>query len=175
MKMSQYAKDREWNIVIGRPDEIGKKCQLIHTATNAREPVLKSLEVENFCHVTCVGADTPGKKEIATKIVKRADYVVYDHADQVKVRGELQHSFQDLKNHSELGAFLQNPVSTDDFNLTIFDSTGCAAQVRATLCISNNATNFTFVKEMFEMSILYFALDAFLFILKTYNFISRML
>lgn len=131
MKNSGYAKDREWNIVIGSPEQIGKNCQLIHTATNAREPVLKSLDVETFCHVTCVGADTPGKQEIATEIVSRADFVVYDHAEQVKARGELQHSFKSLKNHSELGAFLQNPITTENFNLTIFDSTGCAAQVRA--------------------------------------------
>jgi len=128
MTSSEYAKDREWNIVFGSSEEIGKKCQLIHTATNAREPVLKSIQNEAFCHVTCVGADTPGKQEITTEIVKKADFVVYDHAEQVKTRGELQHSFDQLKNHSELGTFLQNQTNTENFKLTIFDSTGCAAQ-----------------------------------------------
>jgi len=128
MTNSKYAKDREWNIVFGSSEKIGKSCQLIHTATNAREPVLKSIEVETFCHVTCVGADTPGKQEITTEIVKKADFVVYDHAEQVKTRGELQHSFDQLKNHSELGTFLQNQTNTENFKLTIFDSTGCAAQ-----------------------------------------------
>ena len=83
MKTSEYERDREWNIKYGSAHEIGQSCQLIHTATNAREPILKEVKKQPFCHITCVGADTPGKQEIASDIVKSADLVLYDHKEQV--------------------------------------------------------------------------------------------
>ena len=83
--MSEYEPDREWNIEFGSADEIGQSCQLIHTATNAREPILKKVKKDPFCHITCVGADTPGKQEIASDIVKSADVVLYDHKEQVNL------------------------------------------------------------------------------------------
>ena len=53
------------------------------------------------------------------------------------MRGEVQHTFDELEGrHYELGEFLQDPsyyrLITDSLSvcprLTIFDSTGCAAQ-----------------------------------------------
>ena len=47
------------------------------------------------------------------------------------MRGEVQHSFDELSGrHYELGEFLQDSRHLDLVNprLTIFDSTGCAAQ-----------------------------------------------
>ena len=47
------------------------------------------------------------------------------------MRGEVQHTFDELEGrHYELGEFLQDPSHNESVcpRLTIFDSTGCAAQ-----------------------------------------------
>ena len=66
--------------------------------------------------------------------VKSADLISYDHLGQVCERGELQHYFKNKKseNSCELGNILSSPdkykQAIADAKLTIFDSTGMAAQ-----------------------------------------------
>ena len=66
LKNSKFSTDREWKIEVElNSNEILRKCDLIHTVTYARKPVLDELLVKkNFLHITCVGADTPGKQEL---------------------------------------------------------------------------------------------------------------
>ena len=124
MRTSSRKADREWSIEYGSADQIGETCQLIHTATPSRAPILTSVKVDDFCHITCVGADTPGKQEIGAEIVKSADMVVYDHREQVKERGELQHTFGKLENHAELGELLTDPsLKVENAKLTILKAT----------------------------------------------------
>ena len=39
----------------------------------------------DFRHITCVGADTPGKQELELELVKKADLIAFDLFDQGKV------------------------------------------------------------------------------------------
>lgn len=62
MKNSAYPPDREWSFEHYQSPESGgygfKKCELIHTLTPSREPVLSLDDVnisDRFLHVTAVG------------------------------------------------------------------------------------------------------------------------
>ena len=87
MKNSEFELDTEWNISIGTPEEIISNCEVIHTVTPSRDPILELSKnrTENrteFTHITCVGADTPGKQELSTDIITMADLICYDNLEQ---------------------------------------------------------------------------------------------
>ena len=66
LKSSKFASDREWEVEVEQNSEkLMTQCQLVHTVTYAREPVLlKKPREKRFLHITCVGADTVGKQEL---------------------------------------------------------------------------------------------------------------
>ena len=103
MKTSEFESDRTWNIEASSPAEIMASCELIHTGeptvksinktklsllvTPSKEPILQSKDLPsnfNFRHITCVGADTPGKQEVDLEIVKQADLIAFDLFEQGK-------------------------------------------------------------------------------------------
>ncbi|WP_148877026.1 ornithine cyclodeaminase family protein, partial [Serratia marcescens] len=53
--------------------ELAAHCQLIVTTTPSREPILQAADIRPGTHITAVGADAPGKQELATDLVARAD------------------------------------------------------------------------------------------------------
>ena len=103
MKTSEFEPDRTWNIEASSPAEIMASCELIHTGeptvksinktklsllvTPSKEPILQSKDLPpnfNFRHITCVGADTPGKQEVDLELVKLADFIAFDLFEQGK-------------------------------------------------------------------------------------------
>jgi ornithine cyclodeaminase/alanine dehydrogenase-like protein (mu-crystallin family) len=52
-------------------NDLTQACNLIVTATRAVEPVIEG-GVRRGTHITAVGADAPGKQELATQIVAEA-------------------------------------------------------------------------------------------------------
>ena len=63
MRDSTCELDRRWNIVIADSSSDFKRCQLIHTLTNSRKPVLSMADLDasnGGLHITAVGADSPG-------------------------------------------------------------------------------------------------------------------
>ena len=127
LEKSGCAMDREWMVTVIDPEddgeETGKKrfreCQLIHTVTCSREPIL-GLEhifyprddeyvkqVPNTVdpwktrplHITACGADSIGKQELDAELVNYAATLICDSIDQSAERGEFQHL---VKKHPEM-------------------------------------------------------------------------
>ena len=116
------------------PAAVAKTCNLIVTVTPARHPLLHNDEVRPGTHITAVGADTPEKQELDSKILARADIVVADSIEQCQSRGEIYRatkaSLLEGTKPIELGNLILNQQfwrSSDD-QLTIADLTGVAVQ-----------------------------------------------
>jgi ornithine cyclodeaminase len=97
MHNSPYEPDRQWIAMEPYGDKRFKGCQVIHTVTPSRTPVLDLAEVdmpkngENpFLHVSAIGSDSPGKCEVALDLLKEADIRLVDSLAQTAERGEFQ-------------------------------------------------------------------------------------
>ena len=56
--------------------------------TPSKSPIFFSKDLPSnfdFRHITCVGADTPGKQELVLDLVKKADLIAYDLFAQGKI------------------------------------------------------------------------------------------
>lgn len=114
-------------------------CDIIVTTTSSREALLgknRIPEKKVSMHITCIGADAPGKTELTTQLIQRADLLVADSRLQTKERGEFQEviaqnlvSVDDVIEIGELANKKELHRSEDyDRRLTIFDSSGVAVQ-----------------------------------------------
>ena len=155
MKSSTYIRDHEWNFEhyesIANGGEGFTKCQLIHTLTPSREPVLTLEDIivptpanSSFLHITAVGADSVGKQEIDPEIIRIAGNgskngtgaLICDSLSQTKERGEFQSSREFWPLISEIGSIIEEreekgvekALSSSTPNLTIFDSSGLPLQ-----------------------------------------------
>lgn len=120
------------------PDELLRTCDLIVTTTSSREPVLGKHAAgrKKAQHITCIGADAPGKTELDLKLICEADLLVADSLLQTQERGEYEMAIRDglvqVDHITEIGTLvdkreLQRTTLYDD-RLTIFDSSGVAVQ-----------------------------------------------
>lgn len=146
-----------WTVEIASdPGQLLERCDLVVTVTSSRSPLLMmptsttTTTTTNTTsgdsrrrraqHITCIGADAPGKLELDPKLVQAADLLVADSRLQTTERGEFQAAIaQNLVNvHKdvlELGELLvwrncdlHRRRNEDDDRLTIFDSSGVAVQ-----------------------------------------------
>lgn len=104
-------------------------CDIITTTTptrNAEPPVVMEKLVEKGAHINAVGADDPGKREVETRLLKKAK-VFPDFVDQAKKAGECQ-VLMDYEIAAELGDVIvgRHEGRKSDEDITIFDSTGTA-------------------------------------------------
>lgn len=126
--------------VADSPSDLFEQCDLIVTTTSARKALLHC-STNPVCdrrpkHITCIGADCPGKMECDSQLVASADMVVADSLVQTVERGEFQTAVRSgilkLENVVEFGDLILNMPhlhrSENDDRLTIFDSSGVAAQ-----------------------------------------------
>lgn len=120
-------------------DDLLQDCDLIITTTCSREPLLgkSTLETRHTgLHISCIGADAPGKVELNPQLVAKANLLVADSRLQSIERGEFQGPVSRglIREDSivPLGDFLQREElhrkSEEDNRLTIFDSSGVALQ-----------------------------------------------
>lgn len=134
-----------WNVsILEQADDLFLECNLIVTTTCAREPVLgTAAAMENWnknnkkggLHITCIGADAPGKMELDPNIVAQADLLVADTVPQSLERGEFECAVKDglvnATNILPLGKLVGSSDvhrKSEDSRLTIFDSSGVALQ-----------------------------------------------
>jgi len=109
-------------------------ADIVVTATGSTQPLIDSAWVRAGTHITAVGADAPGKQELAPELVARADVQVADLAEQCLDHGELSHAYrQGLIGAGQvvtLGAVLAGdvPGRAQADQITIADLTGIAAQ-----------------------------------------------
>lgn len=127
---------REGFVVEVAPDvaSLAAQADLIVTTTPATAPLLLASHVRPGTHITAVGADTPGKQELESALVAKADVVVADAIRQCVERGECAHAVGsgalDASRIIELGAVLAGTVKgrTSRDQITLADLTGVAVQ-----------------------------------------------
>jgi len=71
-------------------DESPIDADAIVTATASTSPILTRAQLRPGVHVTAVGADSPGKRELAPEILLDADFIAVDDPQQSTRIGELQ-------------------------------------------------------------------------------------
>ena len=107
-------------------------CDVLSTVTPVRDPIVDA--VGERTHVNAIGADAPGKHELADDLLAAAKLVVDDHA-QCTHSGEINVPYgagrlTDDDIHAALGAVVTGSASgrTPEDGVTVFDSTGLAIQ-----------------------------------------------
>lgn len=109
-------------------------ADVLITTTPSREPLVQRDWIRSGTHITAVGADAPGKQELATELVACADTIVVDSRTQCVEHGEIATAARDNRIDPatcvELGALLADPslVARRGDDITIADLTGLAAQ-----------------------------------------------
>jgi ornithine cyclodeaminase len=99
---------------------------IVITATPGGGPLFDAGAVQPGTHLTCVGADTAGKRELADGVLQRARIVVDDLA-QARTLGECQWA-PELP-CTEIGDLLAAPAfERSPAGVTVFDMTGIALQ-----------------------------------------------
>jgi ornithine cyclodeaminase len=116
------------------PEAVCREADLIVTATPAREPLVRAEWLRPGQHVTAVGSDSPGKQELESACLDRADLVVADRLTQCASFGELRHAldagYHADRVHGELGEIVadRTPGRTSASQITIADLTGVGFQ-----------------------------------------------
>ena len=115
-------KNDGWNVAVAScPNVLLDSCELIVTTTTAREPVLgtggkcSTMPAMPEQHITCIGADAPGKMELDSDLVKSAKLLVADSRLQTRERGEFQKAVNDGlvsldEDILEIGEIAQLPI-----------------------------------------------------------------
>ena len=110
------------------------RADIIATVTPACEPVIQNEWVAPGTHLSCVGADMPGKQEIASALAARARLFV-DDVEQSVSAGELEIPVaqgavckEDIV--AELGQVIvgEKPGRESEADITVFDTSGIAVQ-----------------------------------------------
>jgi ornithine cyclodeaminase/alanine dehydrogenase-like protein (mu-crystallin family) len=113
-------------------EELVKAAQIVVTTTQATEPLVSAEWVHPGLHITAMGSDLPGKQELESEILRRADLVVCDTLAQCKIGGEIQHMARANIDRDviELGAFTSGARQFErtQQSVTICDLTGTGAQ-----------------------------------------------
>jgi ornithine cyclodeaminase/alanine dehydrogenase len=116
-------------------EEVVRGSDIVVTVTPSKKELVNKDWIERGMHINAIGADGPGKQELDPGIMKLADKVVVDSLAQCKRIGEIQHALalglikeQDV--HGEIGEILigKKVGRESDNEITLFDSTGLAAQ-----------------------------------------------
>ena len=137
-KMNLYKDDMKklgFKVTLGESAKsIASECNLIITATASKEPLLNENDILNGTHITAMGSDTPGKRELGPGIIKSADLVVADSIDQCQERGEIACALRDgditKQQIVELGDVLSGKKlgRQNEKQVTVADLTGVAVQ-----------------------------------------------
>ncbi len=112
---------------------------IVFTATCSRTPVVKSAWVKPGTHLSCIGADLPGKQEVESAVLSGA--VVYgDDTAQCFAAGECELPHKDgvlPALAGEIGELILGNKAgrTSETEITVFDSTGIALQDIASAAI----------------------------------------
>jgi alanine dehydrogenase len=113
--------------------EAALAADLVVTVTPGHEVLLAAGSLQRGQHVSLMGADGPGKAELATAEFERT-HVFCDDWEQASHGGELAHAVEAGVLRKEdatlLGAVLAGTATgrRDDDEITVFDSTGLAIQ-----------------------------------------------
>ena len=109
-------------------------ADVLITATPSRDPLVRAEWLREGMHMTALGSDSPGKRELDPACLGRADLVVVDRYSQCAAFGELKHGLDAgvLMPSSvvELGRLVSGQIRgrTTDVQITVADLTGVGFQ-----------------------------------------------
>jgi alanine dehydrogenase len=111
-------------------------AEIVNATTPGTRVAVEARWVRPNAHVNAMGADAPGKQELATDLLAKAQIIIDEHhqathSGEVNVplaKGALSES--DLTGN--LGDVILGKIAVDQSRLTVFDSTGLAVQDVAT-------------------------------------------
>jgi ornithine cyclodeaminase len=124
-------------VVVGVTADLETLCgraDIIITTTPSAQALVLSEWVGAGTHITAVGADAPGKQELAVSLVARAGRLVADLVEQSVNHGEFSHAHASLQIEvgriADLGSVLAGAVEgrSSAEEITIADLTGLAVQ-----------------------------------------------
>ena len=115
------------------PEALVRESDLVITTTPARSPIVDAAWLHPGLHITAMGADLPGKQELDSEVLRRANRVVCDRREQCVAMGELQHAADLLEGgHApvELGDLTSGraPGRQSADEITVCDLTGTGVQ-----------------------------------------------
>lgn len=101
-------------------------CHLVVTCTSATVPILRASDLRPSAIVLAMGADTPGKQELARDIVATSDLVIDDY--EALTRGESAHLIAPHRAVATVADIVAGAadVTTGAGKTTVFDSVGSA-------------------------------------------------
>lgn len=112
------------------PEQAIEGAQILTTCTADKQnaTILTDNMVGAGVHINAIGGDCPGKTELASGILTRADVFV-EFPPQTRVEGEIQQMPEDFA-VTELWQVIlgQKPGRRDDKQITLFDSVGFAIE-----------------------------------------------
>ena len=129
------AVDRDFELVaVGDGEKAARTADAIVTVTPATAPIIKRAWLRPGTHISCVGADMPGKQELESALVASARLFVDDRAQSVAA-GELEVPVKEgVISEADIVAELGEVISgraagrTSDDEITVFDTSGIAVQ-----------------------------------------------
>jgi len=110
--------------------EAARSADIIVTTTSATSPVLRGAWLRPGVHVTAIGADMPGKRELDDEVLNRAQVIACDDIATSRQVGELQNRPGQAARAVQLPSILNGRVSgrrTDD-DITVADLCGLGVE-----------------------------------------------
>ena len=105
-------------------------ADVVITATSSRTPLFEVDWIRPGTHVTALGADTVGKRELPLGLLDRADLIVCDDVATARHAGELQHVSRTIQDRAiawpELA--IAGPVPRSPAAITVADLCGIGAE-----------------------------------------------
>ena len=132
--ITERLRDIDIEIRMTSAEEAVRDSDIVVTVTPSRSPLVRDEWIAEGTHISAMGADDHGKNELDPAIVQRA-LLFAEHPPQSIRIGEFQTAYKDgLIGSDEAVCALglvtlgQAPGRTSDTDITIFDSSGIAAQ-----------------------------------------------
>ncbi len=105
-------------------------ADIVVCCTPSTEPLVHIDMLRPGTHVTAVGADMLGKRELATDVLERSDVLMCDSVEVSSSVGELQHAAHLRERAVDFGAVLNGTANgrTSDEQITVADLCGLGIQ-----------------------------------------------
>jgi ornithine cyclodeaminase len=110
------------------PAQVAANARLIITTTASRSPLLQRGDIRPGTCILAVGADSPGKRELAPEILQDAGLLLVDSLAQCRRLGELQHCPELADKAVEIGAYCLSPCPVGEDEITVADFTGLGVE-----------------------------------------------
>ena len=131
-KTADNLSDSGLNIIVCRTLEeavLGAEIITTCTADKTNATILRDDIITKGVYINAIGGDCPGKTELDSNILMRADHVIVEFEPQTRIEGEIQNLSSDFP-VTEFHRILKGEVQarTSDDDLVVFDGVGFASE-----------------------------------------------